>query len=140
MGIFNWNKKTKVNLTKEEKEELKKDQELLSVVAAINSQNDSTESPLASMPGFKKIPSLIYACYVGKLFMVKDAINNGSNVNETDDDGITPLHAAAEDGNIEIVQFLLNLGADKSIVDKNGILPIDLAKEKGHKIIVDLLS
>lgn len=135
-------KKTTVNLTSAEEKELQKDQELLAIVAAINSQNNSTQSPLASMPGVKKIPPLIYACscYIGKLFMVKDAINNGSNINETDDDGITPLHATVEDGNIEIVQFLLNLGADKSILDKNGILPIDLAKNKGHKIIVELLS
>lgn len=140
MGLFNWFKKTKVSLTAAEKNELEKDRQLLAAVAAINSQNGATESPLASLPGFKSVPPLIYACYVGKMFMVKDAINNGSSLNETDDNGITPLHAAVEGGNTEIVEFLISMGADKNLPDNDGILPIDLAKSNQHQSIVKLLG
>jgi ankyrin repeat protein len=140
MGLFNWNKIVKVNLTNTEKKELEKDQELLAAVALINSKNGSNQSPLASMPGVTIVPPLIYACIIGKIFMVKDAINNGSNLNETDEDGITPLHVAAEHGYIEIVQLLINFGADKNLRDKNGILPIELAKKNSHQVIVELLN
>ena len=139
MRLFNWFRKTKVCLTKAEEKELNEDQKLLAVVAAMNSLNNSTRSPLASIPGFKKVPPLIYACCVGKMFMVKDAINNGSDLNETDEDGITPLHAAARDGNIEIVRFLIELGADKNLPDNKGMLPYDLAKNCCHQAIEELL-
>ena len=138
MGIFNWKKK-KASLSNEENEELQKDKDLMSFVAAINAQNGSTKSPLESLPSFTRVPSLIYACKIGKMFMVKDAINNGSDINETDDDGTTPLHASCEEGNIEMVQFLLDFGADKNILNNKGILPIELAENKGHHSIVELL-
>lgn len=140
MGIFNWFRKTKVSLTKAEKKQLRSDQELLAVVASENSSNNSIQSALASIPGFRKVPPLIYACSVGKMFMVKDAINNGSDLNETDEDGITALHAAARDGNIEIVQFLIDLGADKKLPDNKGMLPFDFAKNCGHHAVAELLS
>lgn len=140
MGLFNWFKKPKIKLSSTEQEELNKDQQLLDAVALINSQNNSNQSPLSSLPGVKIIPPLIYACHIGKMFMVKNALNNGSNVNETDEDGITPLHVAVSDGNIEIVQLLLDLGADKDVQDKNRITPIELAKSKNHLEIVELLN
>ncbi|WP_343604366.1 ankyrin repeat domain-containing protein [Fluviicola sp.] len=140
MGLFNWKKKNKVSLTKDEEDTLRMDQQLLSIAAAMNAGNDLAESPLSSLPGFKRVPPLIYACAVGKMHLVKDAINNGSDINETDEDGKTPLHAAAEGGYLEIVEFLINQGADNNRPDKNGVLPIELAKSKGHQSIVDFIA
>jgi ankyrin repeat protein len=139
MGLFSRRKKKKINLTTTEKKDLEKDQELLSAVAAINAANGSYESPFASMSSFKKISPLTYACETGMIARVKEAINNGSDVNETDEDGTTPIHAAAKNGYLEIVKLLLELGADKNRSNTDGLLPIDLAEEKGHQIIADLL-
>jgi len=141
MGLFNWKKKNKVSLTKAEEERLQQDQQLLSAVAALNADtNNSGESPFASLPGVRRVPPLIYACAIGEMFMVKDAINNGSDVNETDEDGVTPVHTAANGGYLDIVALLIDQGADKSRRDNNGNLPIDLAKNKGHQSVVDFLA
>ena len=137
---FNWNKKPKVNLTNTENEELQQDKQLLELVASLNAQNNSNQSPLMSLPGVKKVPSLIYACIIEKVFMVKDAINNGSDLNETDEDGITPLHVAAKNGNLEIAKLLINYGADKNLRDNNGTLPIEFAKNNNHQEIIELLE
>jgi ankyrin repeat protein len=72
--------------------------------------------------------------------LVKQAINNGSDVNETDDEGITPLHAASEGSYLEIVKLLLEFGADKTRSNKEGFLPYDLAKKNGEESIVTLLQ
>jgi ankyrin repeat protein len=139
MGLFNWFKK-KATLTDQEKEESKQDKLLIAAVAEINAQNGSYVSPLASMPGVKIISRLTYACLIGKTFMVKEAINNGSDVNETDDEGRTPLHAASKEGYLEIVEILLEQGADKTRLNKEGLLPIHLAAKNGHESIVALLK
>jgi hypothetical protein len=65
MKLFNWRKK-KTTLTDIEKEELEKDEMLLSVARAINTENQSHESPLFSLPGVKIISTLTYACHIGK--------------------------------------------------------------------------
>ena len=42
------------------------------------------------------------------------------------DEGTSALHAAAEDGNLELVKYLLEKGADPNLVDSEGKKPIDL--------------
>ena len=140
MGLFSRKRNKKVKLSPSEKKVLEKDQELLAAAAALNTQNDSYESPFASISSFKKISPLTYACETGMIPRVKEAINSGSDVNETDEEGTTPMHAAAKSGYLEIVSLLLTLGADKNKSNTNGLLPFDLAKEKGHQSIVDLLN
>ena len=41
--------------------------------------------------------------------------------------GMTPLHTAAEFGQLDVVRALLNAGADKTIANKYGWKPIDVA-------------
>ncbi len=139
MKLFNWFKK-KAPLTDHEKKESEQDKLLMAAVAAINAQNGSCVSPLASLPGVKIVSRLTYACLIGKTFMVKEAINNGSDVNETDDEGRTPLHAASKEGYLEIVAILLDQGADKTRLNKEGLLPVDLAAKNGHESMVALLN
>ncbi|WP_353777373.1 ankyrin repeat domain-containing protein [Winogradskyella sp. 3972H.M.0a.05] len=137
--FFRRKKKNKIELTDKEKNELDKDELLLSIAASMNAKNNSYESPLSSLPSFKPVPPVLYACLVGKMFMVKKAINNGSDINETDSDGKSPLHAAVEGGHLEIIKLLIELGAVNQ-ADNEGVLPIDIAKSKGYQEIVDLLN
>ena len=48
-------------------------------------------------------------------------------------DGITPLHLAAESGRLDVVRALLNAGADKTIKAYNGERPIDAARRSNEQ-------
>ncbi|MGH9785547.1 MAG: ankyrin repeat domain-containing protein, partial [Terriglobia bacterium] len=58
---------------------------------------------------------------------VKLLVELGADVNATNDDGQTALHAAAFNGADEIVQFLAGRGAAVDVRDKNGETPWSMA-------------
>ena len=49
-----------------------------------------------------------------------------------DNDGNTPLHGAAREGQAETVALLLDRGADVNARDKDGGTPLHTAAVKGH--------
>ena len=54
---------------------------------------------------------------------------------------MTPLHEAAEQGNLEEVELLLNReGTDVNAANENGYTPLMLAAKNGHTAIVELLK
>ncbi|KAJ7293485.1 ankyrin repeat-containing domain protein [Mycena rebaudengoi] len=63
-----------------------------------------------------------------------------ANLNARDPFGYTPLHLAADRGNLSIVEFLLVNGADRSIKDEDEMLAVELAQAAGHEKIVQLLN
>jgi ankyrin repeat protein len=61
-------------------------------------------------------------------------------LNEADNDGITGLHYAADEGESEIVGLLLSKGAQANTRDVHGITPLMVASIKGHLEVVELLA
>ena len=51
-----------------------------------------------------------------------------------------PVHAAADNGNLEILEMLINSNYDYWSVNSKGKTPLDLAKEKGHTAAVSFLE
>jgi ankyrin repeat protein len=66
-------------------------------------------------------------------------IEAGAEVNVVQNARITPLHLAAQQGNIDIIILLLENGADISLRTDMGMTASDLAFEKGFKEIAEIL-
>jgi len=68
------------------------------------------------------------------------AVQDTAQVNAKQAGDFTPLHAAAQNGQMEMVELLLMYGADPSARSQDGRTPADLAWEKGRLEIVELLK
>ena len=66
-------------------------------------------------------------------------IAHKADVNATDNDGLTPLHAAVSNGHKEVAALLLSSNALVNTKDHNGHTPLDLALTEGYKDIAELL-
>eukprot|EP00069_Balaena_mysticetus_P015759 bmy_09437T0 len=73
------------------------------------------------------------ACIDENLDMVKFLVENGANVNQQDNEGWTPLHAAASCGYLNIAEYFINHGASVGVVNSEGEVPSDLAEEPAMK-------
>src|ERR1700722_14324610 len=52
----------------------------------------------------------------------------------------TPLHEAAQTGDVEMAQLLLALGADPNISSEWGATPLESARQHGQEVIAELLA
>jgi len=76
---------------------------------------------------------LLDAAYEGALALVKQALQNGANVEATDNEGSTPLHLASSEGHLDIVQYLsTSHGANAANTDNWGNTPLHKACMNGQ--------
>lgn len=68
---------------------------------------------------------LIVAAVFGRTEIAKLLIENGANLDATNNDGSTALHTAAFFCHPEIVKFLLERGAELSVTNSFGHTPLD---------------
>jgi ankyrin repeat protein len=71
--------------------------------------------------------------------IVELLLNNGAKVNVRDENGMTPLHAAAGYGITYVMEQLLAKGADIEAADRVGRTPLYYAVYKGRPTNIDLL-
>lgn len=62
--------------------------------------------------------------------IISTLIDAGSDANVCNDNGRTPLHWAAERGNLSVVQMLLERGARIDVREETNMTPLDIAKMK----------
>jgi uncharacterized protein len=67
-------------------------------------------------------------------------LDEGADVNATQQGGWTALHGAAQNGDRELVELLLAKGADLQLRADNGQTALDLALLKGRQDVADLLD
>ena len=72
---------------------------------------------------------LFDCCRVGNLQGVETAIESGEHVNQSAENGNTPLHIAIMQNHIEMVEYLLMKGANINQAANNGDTPLTLACE-----------
>jgi len=74
------------------------------------------------------------------LVMVRLLIQHGAKMNKKDEDGWTPLHAAAANGLHLIAKYLISQGADKEALTEEEEKAVDLADPDDYKTISVLLN
>lgn len=80
------------------------------------------------------------ACMIQSERLVKILVDLlPDSVNETDDFQISPLHFAAETGNMEIIKILVNANANIDALDRFGYSPFQRAVFSGHKLAAEFL-
>ncbi len=89
-----------------------------------------------------KSPSqqLVEAAYLGDTETVFTLLQEGTDPNAADKNGVTALAWAASKGWAEVVKLLFEHGADASRKDNRGKTPIYMADLNGHKEVVKLLT
>lgn len=72
--------------------------------------------------------------------ILRDLLRNGACPISREDDGCTPLHVAAFEGDLAAIRLLLQHGADPTMKRAGGLTAKDLAKKVGFKEVVKLLD
>ena len=94
--------------------------------------NKSSQNELKVMP-------LHSAAASQNLEITRLLIENGADVDATQNGGFTPLHAASHNGQIKMIKLLIAAGANPRIKNNENKTPEDLAREEGHEEAVDYL-
>jgi ankyrin repeat protein len=75
-----------------------------------------------------------------RLDIVKLLLEKGADPNDREESrGRTPLHMAAEYGDIELVDLLIRYRADVNAPDRDGNTPLHYAVMRGHKHVAEFL-
>jgi ankyrin repeat protein len=77
--------------------------------------------------------------YEGKRLVANALLNAGFDTNIRNDFLMSPLHYAAESGDIVIVILLILHGSIINVIDIYGLSPLDYAIMNGHNIVADYL-
>ena len=87
----------------------------------------------------RELRQLFDACTQGNLDVVNALLDNGFNVNATDEDDATALHLAAANGQEQVVRLLLVRGAAVDQANLAGWTPLLQAARNGHTAVAALL-
>lgn len=94
-------------------------------------------SPLPDNDEELHLPELVYWASLGDIAEVENALQH-QDVNTTDDEGYSALHAAAENDHLDIVKLLVAKGAD--LAYKAPYSALELAEMAGHDNVVEYLK
>ena len=94
-------------------------------------------SPLPEDDEELHLPELVYWASLGDLAQVQKSLLH-FDVNTTDEDGYSALHAAAENDHLDVVELLIEKGADAT--HKAPYSALELAEMAGHAEIVNYLK
>ncbi len=80
------------------------------------------------------------AARVQRIESARLLLEHGASVDAGQEGGWTPLHEAAQKGDVELVTLLLAHGADPALGNDTGKTAASLAQEKGHAEVLKLLE
>jgi len=83
--------------------------------------------------------AVLEAAKSGNLSKLKHLLTMNVEVNFLQD-GTSPAHIVAEQGNNELMQALINYGVNLNILNKDGLTPMEIAMAFGFKHTVEMLK
>ena len=95
-------------------------------------------SPIPEDDDELHLPELVYWASLGEFAEVETALANGADVNQADEEGYSALHAAAENGYLDVVKLLVAKGAD--VQHKTQYTALELAEMAGQDDVVAYLK
>lgn len=84
------------------------------------------------------LPELVYWASLGEVDEVEKVIDQGVDVNQTDDEGYSALQAAAENGYLDVVKLLVAQGA--TVNYKGEYTALQLAEMAEQTEIIEFLK
>lgn len=95
-------------------------------------------SPMPENDDELHLPELVYWASIGDVEQVQQALEQGVDVNMTDEEGYSALHAAAENNYLDVVKLLVTHGADVNL--KGQYTALELAAMAANQEIIDYLK
>ena len=95
-------------------------------------------SPIPENDEELHLPELVYYSSLGEFEQVKVLLEQRSDPNQTDEEGYSALHAAAENGYLDVVQLLIQQGAD--VHYRSEYTALQLAEMADQQQIVEYLK
>jgi len=81
--------------------------------------------------------SFLQSCLAGELDIVKAMVERTQvGLEASSENNLTPLHYAADNGNLPVVQYLCGQGADKEARNEGGETPLHLSVLEGRLVMV----
>jgi len=107
-------------------------------IAAARRHEEAARDSLENIARLKRMAAqnLIRASQSGDLGKVKELLDNGTDINGTNEGNETALLLASCEGKSEIVKYLLDRGADVNIVNFKGVSALMFASDRGHTTVV----
>jgi ankyrin repeat protein len=100
-------------------------------ISAISDDSRSNTKVTASLSSVD-ISVFLNACAAGDIPKLVEMIKNNFEINSKDDIGISGIHIASMNGNMEVLKWLVDHDASCSIRDIDGMTPLHYACENNH--------
>src|SRR5262245_57257026 len=102
----------------------------LAIVLMVSSTN------LACSPGYARLADAVMRADRNA---VRTLLQQKTDVNATQADGMTALHWAVRQNDFETAQLLIGAGAKADVATRYGVTPLHFACENGDALMIDLL-